>query len=78
MSLTFEGSCRVKKFVPFLRFYCSRGFVLGVILCVIILVFMPGDFRSRVIGALFALVVSLVAAAVQFRRWNRRDDAPRG
>jgi hypothetical protein len=58
----------------FAAFYVREGFALGIVIGVVLAVFMPYEWHFKIVGFVFAVVVSLAACAVQFRRAGKRRD----
>lgn len=60
-------------FCRFLGFYVREGFVLGIAIGFIIALMMPQAVIDKVIGFLFAVTATLIAAGVRFRRERKRE-----
>ncbi|HEY9310629.1 MAG TPA: hypothetical protein VIP82_22745 [Microbacterium sp.] len=58
----------------FAAFYVREGFALGILIGLVLAVVMPQELPFKIIGFLFAVVVSLAACAVQFRRALKRGE----
>lgn len=56
----------------FAAFYVREGFALGIVIGVVLAVFMPYEWHFKIVGFVLAVVVSLAACAVQFRRAGKR------
>lgn len=58
----------------FTAFYIREGFALGILIGLVLAVLMPYELPFKIIGFVLAVVLSLAAGAVQFRRAPKRDD----
>lgn len=59
----------------FAAFYVREGFALGIVIGIALAVFMPYELPFKVVGFIFAVVVSFAACAVQFRRARKRGSS---
>ena len=48
--------------------------MLGIVIGLVLAVFMPYEWHFKIVGFVFAVVVSLAACAVQFSRARKRSD----
>lgn len=58
----------------FAAFYVREGFALGILIGLVLAVLMPQELPFKIIGFVFAVVVSLAACGVQFRRALKRGE----
>jgi hypothetical protein len=72
--LLWEIRSGVTVLAKYAAFYVREGFALGILIGVVLAVFMPYELWFKIIGFVFAVVVSLAACAVQLRRAGKRGD----